>query len=125
MRVERDHGALLAGGPRRLATTPVDLYRNGNGTGPRMDHVRTNLINPHSYDMVAPHTGGISSADRAISTWRSVWKLPAGTNIPMQLHLSNDDPSQGHWTWEPSFPIQLMDYVKALSMLNGSFTRVQ
>ena len=43
MRVERDHGAPLAGGLRWLATTPVDLYRNGNGTGPRMDHVRTNL----------------------------------------------------------------------------------
>lgn len=120
-----------------MASTPIDLFRNGNASGPRMDRVKTNLTHPPgSYDIdvtvdsqgiqwVGANTGGISTADKVINTWKKVWKLDAGTTIPNELNVWNDDPSQGHWTWDPSYRMLLSDYVKALALMNGFFTRIK
>jgi hypothetical protein len=114
--------------------TPVDLYRNGNASGPRMDRVRTDLSHPGGFDIratadalgagwVDTNVGGISTLAAPDPQWIKVWKLAAGASLPPELRVWNDLP--GHWSWEPAYRMRLIGYVAALASVNALFVRTR
>lgn len=117
-----------------MPSTKVDLYRNGNASGPRMTHIRTNLSHPVNFDVEAEidpsgaiwvkvNSGGLSTWELPTPTWDKVWKLPAHSNFPTSLKVWNDAP--GHWSWDPASKMSLHDFRMALSIVEGLFTRIK
>jgi hypothetical protein len=106
-----------------MGTTPVDLYRAGNATGPKMDHVRPNrdivVIQQNGVDWVNPLCGGISTRERMYWQFRCWWRIDKGTSFSDLLAVRNDHGD--HWNWEPAQGMSLADYVRLLVNLNGEF----
>ncbi len=107
------------------AKTPLDLYRQGNASSPRMDNVRTKDIEIYEQEgqiWVNPSLeGGISTfaAPRSGKNW---WKLEQGTEIPPQLTLVND--YGNHWLWKPREVMPLEEYKAALREIGDHFAKV-
>jgi hypothetical protein len=104
----------------------MDLYRAGNGAGPRMEHVRPNrdiaVLQRSGVDWVDPQCGGISTRERAFWPFRFWWRIPKGTAFSDRLTIRNDHGD--HWVWEPAQAMELSDYVQLLASLNSEFIRV-
>jgi hypothetical protein len=110
--------------PAFAGTTPVDLFRSGNTTSPRMDNVRVQDITQVTLDgvvYVKPATGGISTSTTAASLSPTVWKIPKGTSFPDTIRLNNDKP--GHYAWEPASQMKLTDFTSLMSALNSKFVK--
>jgi hypothetical protein len=107
-----------------MGTTPVALYRRGNTTSARLDHVRLGIdvasFTRNGVEWVTGRSGGVSTfaTDPPPGTGR-IWTLDAGTTYPETLYLYND---QGdHWSWDPAIDMLLADYRDALAVVNGNF----
>ena len=104
-----------------MGTTPIDLYRAGNTTGPRMDHVRPNrdiiVLQQNGVDWVSPLSGGVSTRERVYWPFRSWWRVPKGTAFTDLLTLRNDHGD--HWIWEPTQGMEFAEYLRLLETLNG------
>jgi hypothetical protein len=109
-----------------MGVTPVDLYRAGNSTGPRMDHVRPNrdivVVKQHGVDWVDVQQGGISTRERTYWPHRGWWRIPQGTPFTNFLVVRNDHGD--HWVWEPAQGMELAEYVRLLATLNKEFLPV-
>ena len=110
-----------------MATTALDLFRNGNASGARLDHVRPG----RDVDVWPDTTGqvwvrangkGVSTWDAPDPNWSQPWRLPAGAAYSNDLMLWNDMP--GHWLFVPARDILLSDYVAALAAVNAQFVKV-
>jgi hypothetical protein len=107
-----------------MGTTPNDIYRRGNQTSPRMDHVRvpadvTNFMQ-NGVEWVQGRSGGISTFSSATpqGTGR-IWHLPKGTTYSDELFLVND---QGdHWSWEPAHDMEMADFRGFLAAVGRNF----
>ena len=82
-----------------MIKTPVDLYRRGNATSPRMDHVLPNkdiAIYENNGQIWVKETLADGQTPGGISTFsvqgmgNNWWKLDRGTSIPSELELIND-----------------------------------
>jgi hypothetical protein len=106
-----------------VGVTPVDLYRAGNATGPRMDHVRPNrdiaVTQQNGVDWVHPLSGGISTREQPYWAFRGWWRIPKGTAFSDLLTVRNDHGD--HWSWEPARSMELAEYVRLLEGLNKEF----
>jgi len=106
-----------------MAVTTVDLYRAGNATGPRMDHVRPNrdiiVAHQNGVDWVRPVTGGVSTRERTFWPHRGWWRLPKATPFSNLLTARNDH--DDHWVWEPAQDMEFAEYVRLLAGLNREF----
>lgn len=107
-----------------MQETPVDLFRIGNSTSPRMDHVRPQDVSAYEENdqsWVLPNSGGISTFSSQ-GRGRNWWKLDQGTQIPSDLTLVNDHGN--HWAWEPSSIMPIEQYEAALRQVNEQFYKV-
>jgi hypothetical protein len=114
-----------------MGTTPIDLFRSGNSSSPRLDNVRISGPDP-DVDTFADHTHmiwviangkSVSSSDAVDPTWTGKpWRLPAGSTFPDILRLWEDDP--GHWVSEPVNTMTLADYQTALGSIHPLFVKV-
>jgi hypothetical protein len=112
------------GSPVLAGTTPVDLYRSGNTTSPRMDNVRVQditQITVNNVVYVKSASGGISTSTTATNLSPTVWKIPKGTSFPDTIKLNNDSP--GHYAWEPAGQMKLVDFTSLMSSLNAKFVK--
>jgi len=114
--------------------SPRDLYRSGNSTSPRMDHVRLSppRLEEESHEVkvypgkdgqlwVDHRSGGLSLFDapsnRPGVKW---WKLPADTPISAGLLLTEDihhhasTDTRKHYTLRPAYDMPLKTYVALL-----------
>lgn len=110
--------------PVMAGTTPVDLYRSGNTTSPRMDNVRVQditQITVANVVYVKSASGGISTSTTATGVSPTVWKIPKGTSFPDTIKLNNDSP--GHYAWEPASQMKLADFTSLMSALNAKFVK--
>jgi hypothetical protein len=109
-----------------MGVTPVDLYRAGNSTGPRMDHVRRNrdiaVIQQNGVDWVNPQQGGVSTRERIYWPAPHWWRILQNTSFTDLLVVRKDH--SGHWVWEPSQGMEFAEYVRLLATLNGEFIHV-
>lgn len=80
-----------------FTTVPVNLFRSGNASGPRLDNLRDKdvtttvvRVGDQDIEMVEP-AGGISTFDNYDQTrggkW---WKIPAGTALPDSIRVKKD-----------------------------------
>ena len=106
-----------------MGITPVDLYRRGNATSARMDHVRpidVIIFTRNGVEWVAGRSGGISTfASAALPGHGRMWRLLAGTSYPDELVLDNDHGNQ--WSWEPATDMELTHYRALLAALGRNF----
>jgi hypothetical protein len=110
--------------PAFAGTTPVDLYRSGNTTSPRMDNVRTQDITQVTISgvvYVKADSGGISTSTYASGLSPTVWKIPKGTVFPDTIKLNNDKP--GHYQWEPASQMTLSAFTSLMTALNAKFVK--
>jgi hypothetical protein len=120
----------MPGIPGELFTNvPVDLFRMGNATGPRLDNVRSQdvdivdetLPNGQTLRMVHPR-GGISTFDginpRRPGKW---WRIPADTVLPDTIRVVRDqrDPVTRltHYSLRPTRYMTLLEFVSGLQAL--------
>jgi len=110
-----------------IAHTPLDLYRAGNATSARFDHVRLKdvVIGHVGTDIwVYAGTGGISTFERPLGLSGPWYRLPQGTPYDDAILSLTKTPHGGRWEWEPARNMLLTDYVAALARLNQEFIRV-
>ena len=108
----------------RMAKTPIDLYRKGNASSPRIDNVRAQDIDTYEQDgqtWVKADSGGISTL-ATLGSGKNRWKLNQGTEIPRELNLVNENAN--HWLFEPSYNMPMELYQKALISLGKLFYKV-
>lgn len=107
-----------------MATTPIALYRKGNANSPRIDNVRPQDVDTYEENgqvWVVANSGGISTlATQGLGKNR--WKLDAGTKIPPELRLVNEN--DNHWIWEPSYTMPMEEYKAALGLIGEFFYKV-
>jgi hypothetical protein len=110
---------------QEMGVTPVDLYRAGNSTGPRMDRVRPTdivVIQQHGVDWVNPQQGGVSTREAIYWPSRHWWRILQGTSFTDFLVLRKDHGD--HWLWEPARGMEFAEYVRLLATLNKEFMHV-
>jgi hypothetical protein len=109
-----------------MGTTTTGLYRRGNSTSPRMDHVRTGpngdltVQNRNADDWVIGKSGGVSCFDYTPTpgTGRE-WTLVKGSTYSDDLYLRDDQ--NGHWSWEPAVDMKLEDFKNLLRRIGRNF----
>lgn len=121
-----------------MSTTPIDLYRQGNSSSPRIDNVRPNkdvatyTEQGETWVMPTIDEGQLPdniSRPGGISTFaypgrgKNWWKLDAGTEIPSEIKLVND--RNGHWLWQPSRTMTMDAYKAALRQISPFFYKVR
>lgn len=109
-------------GGRLVGCTTVQLYRKGNATSARLDHVRQQDI--EHFDVggvpwVRAGTGGISTNAVPLQDGGRWWQLPAGYDYGNLLVVWND--ADAHWSWEPKNDMTLSDFRALLSLANQAF----
>lgn len=105
-----------------MGVTPVDLYRAGNAMSPKMDNVRPKdivIVQQNGIPWVNPSSGGISTRQSKHWNFRCWWMIPQGTLFDDRLTVRNDHGN--HWVWEPTQGMELAEYVRLLTSLNGLF----
>ena len=106
-----------------MGTTTVDLYRRGNASSARLDHVRRQDVTTYQQngvEWVKGKSGGVSTfAVNSPPGAGRVWHLAQGTSYPPELYVWNDHGN--HWSWEPDFDMSLADYRAALASVSGNF----
>lgn len=116
---------------------PLDLFRMGNASGPRLDNVRLgkdvdyiSRKDDHGQEarFVLP-TGGLSTfdgidTDMAKAKW---WKIAAGTAVPDTIRIVRDTRKKlksntyiTHYSLRPAFEMTLETYVHWLNELAKS-----
>lgn len=109
-----------------MAKTPINLYRQGNASSPRMDNVRPNrdiaVYEVGEEAWVNATLGGGISTFATLKSGKNWWKLSLGTDIPAQLELVND--RNEHWLWKPRYNMPLEEYKAALRLIAASFEKV-
>lgn len=112
-----------------MAKTPLDLYRQGNATSPRMDNVRPKDVTTYEENGQIWVTASLEGEKPSgISTFatqklgKNWWKLDSGTDIPPELRLVND--YNDHWVWEPSETMPIESYQAALRLIGTFFSKV-
>lgn len=107
-----------------------DVFRLGNATSPRLDHIRKHdipIVSNDGKEMVFPDTGGISVFNiihpRLHGIW---WKCPAGTTYPEELTIicERDYGGLRHYLIQPSYQMELRQYLEALREFALSFDKV-
>jgi Tse2 ADP-ribosyltransferase toxins len=112
-----------------FTNVPVDLFRIGNASGPRLDNVRPQdvdivdekLPSGQVIRMVHPR-GGISTFNginrRLPGKW---WRIPAGTTLPDTIRVVRDqrDPltQLTHHSLRPTHYMTLLKFVGGLQIL--------
>ncbi|UEP47742.1 hypothetical protein [Burkholderia ambifaria] len=72
----------------------LDLYRFGNSTGPRLDHVRpfkdVTVAVMNGISIIVANRNGISLTSKYDPAKRGVWRIPRNTRLPLGLCLVKD-----------------------------------
>ncbi len=111
-----------------FTTVPVDLFRAGNASGPRLDNIRDKDISitvvkvgGEDIRMVSPE-GGLSTfggyVQRPGVKW---WKIPSGTKLPQSIRVVKDHYNKEmrayHYSLQPARLMTLLEYAEGLKEL--------
>ena len=127
----------VPGLPAALFTVvPVDLFRMGNASGPRLDNIRPEDVpieivgaGASAVRMVRPD-GGISTFDGIDPRMadRKWWCIPASAVLPDSLRLKRDtrNPVNGltHYSIRPARYMTLLEFADGLRILAAKATLV-
>lgn len=110
-----------------FTTVPVDLFRMGNASGPRLDNVRpqdvpTEMVSTGSgeVEMVSPE-GGISTFDDYRAKPGKWWKIPSGVVLPPEIRIVKDGYNRQmrayHYSLRPARLMAKLTFIAALKEL--------
>jgi hypothetical protein len=125
-----DHQDQSTGGgtPTELFTTvPVDLFRMGNASGPRLDNIReqdvpitTVRVGDQDVEMVSPE-GGISTFDDYRAKPGKWWKIPSGVTLPQTIRIVKDGYNRQmrawHYSVRPAYLMPKLTFAEGLRSL--------
>jgi len=103
-----------------------DLFRNGNATHPRFDHVRpghdAHIFERSGVKWIRADGNGISAFTTYDQSRKNWWKLPKGTVIPPQIKLVKDlrPGFEHHFMFAPARDMLLAEYVMFLEKMRSS-----
>jgi hypothetical protein len=114
-----------------MATTTVDLFRCGNSTSARLDHIRNTDVDIYT-DTAIDELCAKTASEKGISTWDKsgslthlggrIWRLPANSTYDdTLLELWETSPGSGKWLWSPASNMRGSEYVKELGTVNALF----
>lgn len=108
-----------------MAKTTTTLYRRGNASSPRMDHIRVekDILSYHHQGetWVKAGSGGISTFSK--QGWgKNWWELESAYEYSDNLLVINDHGT--HYSWEPKEDMPLSTYKNELVIVNQAFTKV-
>jgi len=122
-----------------MTKTPVALYRQGNASSPRMDNIRIPkditvyeqqgelwvmpILEELRFPAEESQLEGISTFETP-GSGKNWWKLDPDTDIPPELELVNDR-RPGHWLFQPSRPMPLVQYKEALHLIGTLFCKLE
>ena len=116
----------------RIDYLAEDLYRLGNATTPKLDHVRTegskdvDTYLQSGLLMVRANGRGVSLLTEAGAASRGdvwLWIIPKSTSMPPGLALHND--ARDHYHLCPAFDMTLDEYRALLAKLALSCKRIR
>ena len=109
---------------------PVDLFRMGNASGPRLDAVRPRDVDIVDHRFSDGSTKQMVRSEGGISTFDAVnprlkgdkwWRIPAGTELPDSIHVVMDrrDPRTkiAHYSLRPARYMPLLEFIEGLREL--------
>lgn len=111
-----------------FTTVPVDLFRAGNASGPRLDNIREQDINIQILK-VGGQDLRMVSAEGGISTFGGYvqkpgvkwWKIPAGTKLPKSIRVVKDHYNTAmqayHYSLQPARLMTLLEFAEGLKEL--------
>ena len=115
-----------------FTTVPVDLFRSGNSSSPRLDNIRAQDVPIEDMRfstgevkrMVRPD-GGISTFDGYVAKpgvkW---WKIPKGTKLPETIRVVKDHYNKAmratHYSLRPARLMTLLEFSEGLRELAKS-----
>lgn len=120
--------ALLACAPALsfAAPCPVDLYRSGNASSPRLDNVRPQDLGTFQKNgrlWVEHESGGVSTFAR--NRWdKNTWRLAKGMEVGAKLLVVQDKENPDHYFIEPAQDMPMDDYTAALRDLAARFVKI-
>lgn len=105
-----------------------DLFRLGNASSPRLDHIRETDVDffvRNGITFVKANGKGLSllteeRARRRVGSW--LWKLPARVQLPHGLLFNHDQPT--HYALCPALDINLDEYKSLLGKLAVTCERI-
>ncbi|WP_368042257.1 hypothetical protein [Burkholderia metallica] len=100
-----------------------DLYRFGNSTNPRLDHVRpfkdVTVAVVNGISIIVANRNGISLTSKYDPKKRGVWRIPRNTRLPLGLCLIKDvrPNHEGHYMLAPSSSMPFTKFIGLLQEL--------
>ncbi|GAA5213137.1 hypothetical protein ACFSJ3_00435 [Corallincola platygyrae] len=94
----------------------LDLYRYGNASSPRFDHVRPMkdaiIQNRNGIKYIVADGNGISAFSSVASGKKNTWKLPKGTPLPQGIKLVIDKRPgrENHYMLAPQVTMRLSEF---------------
>ena len=108
-----------------MPETTTDLYRRGNASSPRLDHVRIGkdilAFERDGMVWVTAYSGGVSTFARP-GFGLHWWRIPRGCSYPDALLVRNDHGD--HYVWEPHVDMPLTAYVTHLATVHALCIKV-
>ncbi len=108
-----------------------DIFRVGNVSGPRLDHIREQdiaIVYQQDKAFVLPGTGGISVFNKIHPKLRGIWwKCPTNTLCPEGLDVVCDRERQDlrHYSIQPAYKMELQEFQVLLRGFAEKFTRIE
>ena len=109
---------------------PVDLFRLGNASGPRLDNIRSKDADIVEHKFSDGSTKQMVKPSSGISTFDAInpklkgdkwWCIPAGTRLPDTIHVVMDrrDPITkiAHYLLRPARYMTLLEFAESLREL--------
>jgi len=111
-------------------TFVADLYRSGNSTSPRLDHLRpdhdAHVYEKNGVKWIRADGNGISTFTSHDPRKRNWWKIPKGTVIPAKLKLVSDrrPGHEHHFMIAPSIDMLLSEFVMLVDQIRAHCIKV-
>lgn len=108
----------------------ADLYRNGNSTHPRFDHLRpghdAQIYDVSGIPWIRANGNGISAFTDYDKTKKNWWKIPKGLLLPPALRIVKDLRAgfETHFMIAPSHDMSLAEYMTAMDSLRPKCIKV-
>jgi hypothetical protein len=114
-----------------MAQTPMTLYRKGNASRTKLDHLRNEdveIFTDSAQTQICvrlTNTTGVSCYDNLaalVGLGGTTWELPNNSDYDdMRLLLWKDEPDSDHWNWTPARDMPGSEFIDALRAVEKKF----
>jgi hypothetical protein len=72
---------------------------------------------------VYARSGGVSTSEfkPGVTGSQKAWQIRQGETVPVEILITEEVPGGGHWLWEAAYDMPIVDYLRALAVVNTLF----